>query len=190
MSFIKKIKNYFNAKKISKENTINKNNNYPEDNNAINNENIECDNLVNETAHNPTPNTIDDDNHTENTINENDYLPSSFVDLIDAASDILNNPVNIVMNELEVWGINPETLGYKIIISMVDIDKNDPSDNLLDIISNKLNKSKQSIMSAIAYLIRKANFSKSTYDEIKNLSDYGVKDAIDIIYNWIKKFIK
>lgn len=140
-----------------------------------------------ETVHDPS-NIVNVNTCTENSstpINENDYPPSSFVGLMDSTIEVLNN--NIVMNELKIWELRDSTLGYEIILSIISINKNDPSDDLIDLISKELNKSRKSIIGALIYLVNHAKFSKSTYDEIKNISkEIGYEEVINIIYNWVK----
>lgn len=108
------------------------------------------------------------------------------------AEDVLseNEVKNIVAEELNKWGANPDNVNYMAVVAMVGISKAESYDDLLNQLSEILNKSKAALSNSFKSLVGKSDFSKSEYVDISTMYvslDY-YKDIIYSIYKWIKTF--
>lgn len=82
-----------------------------------------------------------------------------------------------INKELQNWGISPGKYAATIARSVVSLcSKNDTTEEVITKLSS-LNKHRTSVVSAIRYLINKANFSNSEY--LLDLKDTPREDITD-----------
>ena len=79
----------------------------------------------------------------------------------------------IIKNELKLWGIDESLLCYKIVLEMANLDipaRNFSYSNILTALSTRVNKNNGTVARSIKALIKRADFSKSEYDSIREIN--------------------
>ena len=96
----------------------------------------------------------------------------------------------LVASELELWGIGKDTLGYNIIMAMIDIENVLTYDEISAELAARLDKSKASISSSLKSLVNKANFEASLFTAIKEINkEDNFKVIVEKIYLWVSKVL-
>lgn len=89
------------------------------------------------------------------------------IQLCNVSEDI--TAIQVVQKELKLWGINPSTLGYKIIMSIVEdfsaekLGHRPTEDEIIENAMHRFNVKKTSITAALSQLVRKAKFDQSVF---------------------------
>ena len=114
----------------------------------------------------------------EKTPQPEDNLPLEVVNIEElenlTASDLKNVDLSnitghqVVERQLDLWGIKPDSLSYRILLDIPDSFDSDkdgkPSvDTIIDHAQKKFSKSKGTIINSLMMLIKKADFSQSKF---------------------------
>ena len=72
---------------------------------------------------------------------------------------------DVIIEELGLWGISPESLGYKALVAMseVDLKMEATYKEVVNAVAKKLNKPTSSVGSALSYVAKAADFKNSKY---------------------------
>ena len=72
---------------------------------------------------------------------------------------------DIIVEELNNWGLNPNSLGYKALAAMGDIKivESDTYKDVVNKIASRLGKTSNSILAALSYIPKAAEFTNSKY---------------------------
>lgn len=72
---------------------------------------------------------------------------------------------DVIIEELGLWGISPESLGYKALVAMSEVDLKIEATykEVVNAVAKKLNKPTSSVGSALSYVAKAADFKNSKY---------------------------
>jgi len=143
-----------------------------------------------------TDQSAEQDAKTKQSIRESNKVePPTVEDLYDMDEEEIDNLTaeDIISEELDNWGINPNTYGYKAIVSLASIkpwtNKKYRADDLIVKIAEKNGKPLSTTHSALQSLVSKADFSKSKYIELfksMNKKQITKEMVIEQFYDFVK----